>query len=75
MRDGDYLVVGLRRSGLASCEAIHRLWPGASVRGFDSGTGLDTARLDAIGVEYVTGQDEVAGGGTDSADQEPRGAR
>ena len=59
MRDGDYLVVGLRRSGLASCEAIHRLWPGASVRGFDSGTGLDTARLDAIGVEYVTGQDEV----------------
>ena len=59
MRDGDYLVVGLRRSGLASCEAIHRLWPGARVRGFDSGTGLDTARLDAIGVEYVTGQDEV----------------
>ena len=59
MRDGDYLVVGLRRSGLASSEAIHRLWPGANVRGFDSGTGLDTARLDAIGVEYVTGQDEV----------------
>ena len=60
MRDGSYLVVGLRRSGLASCEAIRRLWPGATVRGFDSGTGLDTARLDAIGVEYVTGQDEVA---------------
>ena len=60
MRDGSYLVVGLRRSGLASCEAIRRLWPGATVRGFDSSTGLDTARLDAIGVEYVTGRDEVA---------------
>ena len=75
MRDGDYLVVGLRRSGLATCEAIHRLWPGAGVRGFDSGTGLDTARLDAIGVEYVTGQDEVAVAGLNSADQEPRCAR
>ena len=29
--DGRYVVVGLRRSGLAACEAIRRLWPGASV--------------------------------------------
>ena len=28
---GRYLVVGLRRSGLAACEAIARVWPGSEI--------------------------------------------
>ena len=31
-----YLVVGLRRSGLAACEAIARVWPGAEVIAADA---------------------------------------
>ena len=56
---GRFVVVGLRRSGLAACEAIRRVWPRAEVLGTDSATDLDLTRLDALGVEYVTGVADV----------------
>jgi UDP-N-acetylmuramoylalanine--D-glutamate ligase len=48
---GRYLVVGLRRSGIAACEAIARVWPGAEILAADSGAGLDVSRLSALGIE------------------------
>jgi len=48
---GRYLVVGLRRSGIAACEAIVRVWPGADILAADSGTDLDVSRLSALGIE------------------------
>jgi UDP-N-acetylmuramoylalanine--D-glutamate ligase len=56
---GRFVVVGLRRSGLAACEAILRVWPDAELLGTDSATGLDLTRLDALGVEYLTGVADV----------------
>ena len=35
MSDGRYVVLGLRRSGLAAAEAIRRTMPGAEVVGVD----------------------------------------
>jgi UDP-N-acetylmuramoylalanine--D-glutamate ligase len=52
-----YLVVGLRRSGLAACEAIRRVWPGAHVMATDRSTDVDTARLRAAGVELLPGDE------------------
>jgi UDP-N-acetylmuramoylalanine--D-glutamate ligase len=49
---GRYLVVGLRRSGLAACEAIARMWPGSRVWATDSAPGIDLGRLSAAGAEY-----------------------
>ena len=54
-----YLVIGLRRSGLAACEAIRRLWPDAEVLGADPAGDVDTGRLARIGVEWVTGTNDV----------------
>ncbi len=34
---GRYLVVGLRRSGIAACEAIARVWPGSEILAADAG--------------------------------------
>ena len=52
---GRYLVVGLRRSGIAACEAIARVWPGAEILAADSGTDLDVSRLSALGIEARLG--------------------
>jgi len=54
-----YLVVGLARSGVAACEAIVRMWPGAEVLAADSRADLDVGRLRALGVEPVLGGDVV----------------
>jgi len=54
-----YLVVGLARSGVAACEAILRMWPGAEVLATDSRADLDVGRLRALGVEPVLGGDVV----------------
>ena len=56
---GRYLVVGLRRSGLAACEAIARVWPGAEVIATDASADVDTARLDALGIEHRLGAEVV----------------
>jgi UDP-N-acetylmuramoylalanine--D-glutamate ligase len=48
-----YLVLGLRRSGLAACEAIRRVLPDARVLASDDAADVDTARLAAAGVEYL----------------------
>jgi UDP-N-acetylmuramoylalanine--D-glutamate ligase len=54
-----YLVYGLARSGVAACEAILRVWPGAEVLAADSRADLDVGRLREIGVEPVLGGDVV----------------
>jgi UDP-N-acetylmuramoylalanine--D-glutamate ligase len=56
---GRYVVIGLRRSGLAACEAIRRVWPDAEVLGADPAGDVDTGRLQRIGVEWVTGTNDV----------------
>jgi len=58
--DGRYVVLGLRRSGLAAAEAIRRTMPGAEVVGADDATDVDTARLRAVGVEYRLGGELVS---------------
>ncbi len=50
---GRFIVVGLRRSGLAACEAIARMWPGASVTATDRDSDVDLGRLLVTGAEYV----------------------
>jgi UDP-N-acetylmuramoylalanine--D-glutamate ligase len=57
--NGRYVVLGLQRSGLAACEAIRRTMPEAAVLGYDDASGIDAARLQAIGVEYRIGGDPV----------------
>jgi UDP-N-acetylmuramoylalanine--D-glutamate ligase len=60
MSDGErYVVVGLRRSGLAACEAIARMWPRAHVIGTDPAPDVDVGRLSAAGAEYVARGDEL----------------
>jgi UDP-N-acetylmuramoylalanine--D-glutamate ligase len=54
-----YLVVGLARSGVAVCEAIRRVWPGAEVLAADSRADIEVGRLRALGVEPVLGGDVV----------------
>ena len=48
-----YVVLGLRRSGLAACEAIRRMHPDARVQSADDAPGVDRDRLAAAGVELV----------------------
>ncbi len=48
-----YIVVGLRRSGLAACEAIARMWPQATVIATDASDDVDRGRIAAAGAEYV----------------------
>jgi len=54
-----YVVVGLRRSGVAACEALARCRPGAEVLAVDRSPDPDVTRLQALGIEYVTGRDDV----------------
>ncbi len=54
-----FVVLGLRRSGLAACEAITRVWPGSQVVGVDSSAGVDATRLSGLGVEAHLGVDDV----------------
>ena len=56
---GRYLVVGLRRSGLAACEAIARVWPEAEVTATDADTRADVSRLAALGITSRLGADVV----------------
>ncbi|MEP6642653.1 MAG: UDP-N-acetylmuramoyl-L-alanine--D-glutamate ligase, partial [Gaiellales bacterium] len=56
---GRYLVVGLRRSGIAACEAIARVWPGAAIVAADSRTDVDTCALAALGIEIHLGGELV----------------
>lgn len=56
---GRYLVVGLRRSGLAACEAIARVWPEAEVTATDADTRADVSRLAALGITARLGADVV----------------
>ncbi|HEU0193718.1 MAG TPA: Mur ligase family protein, partial [Gaiellales bacterium] len=53
--NGRFLVLGLRRSGLAACEAIARMWPEAQVVAADPAEDVDRERLSAVGAEYVGG--------------------
>ena len=48
-----YVVLGLRRSGLAAAEAIRRMLPGAVVQAADDAPDVDRDRLAAAGVELV----------------------
>ncbi len=48
-----YVVLGLRRSGLAAAEAIRRMIPGAVVQAADDAPDVDRDRLAAAGVELV----------------------
>ncbi|HEX5260841.1 MAG TPA: UDP-N-acetylmuramoyl-L-alanine--D-glutamate ligase [Gaiellales bacterium] len=57
---GRFLVVGLRRSGLAACEAIARVWPEAQVVAADPAQDVDRGRLSAAGAEYVGGGEELS---------------
>jgi UDP-N-acetylmuramoylalanine--D-glutamate ligase len=54
-----FVVVGLQRSGLAACEAIRRMLPGADVVATDSSPDVDVSRLSAIGVESHLGNVDV----------------
>ena len=54
-----YVVLGLRRSGLAACDAIRRMLPDASVVGADDAADVDAARLRGLGVEVVLGGELV----------------
>jgi UDP-N-acetylmuramoylalanine--D-glutamate ligase len=56
---GRFLVVGLRRSGLAACEAIARVWPDAEVVAADAATDVDVERLAALGIEHRLGGEVV----------------
>jgi UDP-N-acetylmuramoylalanine--D-glutamate ligase len=56
---GRYLVLGLRRSGLAACEAIARTWPDAEVIAVDDAPDVDAARLLALGIEHRVGGEDV----------------
>jgi UDP-N-acetylmuramoylalanine--D-glutamate ligase len=58
--DQRYLVLGLRRSGRAACEAIRRTWPGAEVIAVDDAPDVDTARLSALGIEHRVGGADVS---------------
>jgi UDP-N-acetylmuramoylalanine--D-glutamate ligase len=60
---GRYLVVGLRRSGLAACEAIARVWPEAEVIATDAGTDVDVSRLAALGIAHRLGGGVVPAAG------------
>jgi UDP-N-acetylmuramoylalanine--D-glutamate ligase len=55
-----FLVLGLRRSGLAACEAIRRIWPAADVIAIDDAPDVDTARLSALGIEHRVGGADVS---------------
>jgi UDP-N-acetylmuramoylalanine--D-glutamate ligase len=52
---GRYLVVGLRRSGLAACAAIARVWPGSEIVAADSRADVDVSALAGLGVETHLG--------------------
>jgi UDP-N-acetylmuramoylalanine--D-glutamate ligase len=54
-----YVVLGLRRSGLAACDAIRRMLPEATVVGVDDAADVDVARLRGLGVEVVLGGELV----------------
>jgi UDP-N-acetylmuramoylalanine--D-glutamate ligase len=58
--EGRYLVLGLRRSGLAACEAIRRMWPSAEVIAVDDAPDVDAARLSALGIEHRVGGADVS---------------
>jgi len=55
-----FLVLGLRRSGLAACEAIRRVWPAAELIAVDDATDVDVARLSALGIEPRVGGADVS---------------
>jgi UDP-N-acetylmuramoylalanine--D-glutamate ligase len=56
---GRYLVAGLRRSGIAACEAIARVWPDAEIVAADSGSDVDVSRLEALGIDVRLGAEVV----------------
>jgi UDP-N-acetylmuramoylalanine--D-glutamate ligase len=58
-----YLVVGLRRSGIAACAAIRRMWPDAEVVATDADPTTDVRALDGLGVEVRLGPDPVMADG------------
>jgi UDP-N-acetylmuramoylalanine--D-glutamate ligase len=58
-----YLVVGLRRSGLAACAAIRRMWPDAEVVAADADPATDVRAVDGLGVEVRLGPDPVVADG------------
>ncbi len=54
-----YLVVGLRRSGIAACAAIRRVWPDAEVVATDADAAVDVGALDGLGVEVRLGPEPL----------------
>ena len=66
-----YVVVGLRRSGLAACEAIARMWPGSRVVATDSATDVDLGRLSAAGAEYLAWGDVLELSGVNAMIKSP----
>ena len=68
---GRYLVVGLRRSGLAACEAIARVWPGSEILAADSGADVEVGRLEALGIEARLGGELAPVEGLDALVKSP----
>jgi UDP-N-acetylmuramoylalanine--D-glutamate ligase len=66
-----YVVVGLRRSGLAACEAIARVWPGSRVIATDSAADVDLGRLSAAGAEYLAWGDVLELSGVNAMIKSP----
>jgi UDP-N-acetylmuramoylalanine--D-glutamate ligase len=66
-----YVIVGLRRSGLAACEAIARMWPDATVVATDSAVDIDWRRIEAAGAEYVARGDAVSLAGVKAVVKSP----
>jgi UDP-N-acetylmuramoylalanine--D-glutamate ligase len=66
-----YVVLGLRRSGLAACDAIRRMLPEASVVGADDAADVDAARLRELGVEVVLGGELVSMAGVTALVKSP----
>jgi UDP-N-acetylmuramoylalanine--D-glutamate ligase len=68
---GRYLVVGLRRSGIAACEAIARVWPGSEIVAADSRPDVDVTALSALPIEFHLGGELVPVDGLEALVKSP----
>ena len=66
-----YVVVGLRRSGLASLEALRRTRPDAALSARDDAADVDLARLRELDVEYRPGDEPVSMSGVTALVKSP----
>ena len=66
-----YVVLGLRRSGLAACDALRRMLPEAGIVAVDDAADVDAARLHELGVEVVLGGELVSMAGVTALVKSP----